>query len=169
DYPPAAIGEPVRLRWRIASDVSAARSGWWIDTVSFGCTDEPQALAHISPLQFAFTLAPGAEASDTLHVGNIGEPGSLLSFAIGEGEAACGAATDVPWLAATPSGGDVADAMSMDISVAVDASGLAAGTYTAMVCVQTSDASQATIAVPVTLDVEGDDPDLIFSDGFDTP
>jgi len=169
NYPATAIGQPVRLRWRIASDVSASRSGWWIDTVSFGCSDVPQALAQVSPLQFAFTLAPGGNASDTLHVGNAGETGSTLSFAIGESEAACSAAGDVPWLAATPAGGDVAAATTADVSVGVDAGALATGTYTATLCVQTSDASHATVAVPVTLNVTGGSPDLIFADGFETP
>jgi hypothetical protein len=36
-------------------------------------------------------------------------------------------------------------------------------------CVQTSDASHATVAVPVTLNVTGGNPDLIFADGFETP
>ncbi|WP_331652066.1 hypothetical protein [Dokdonella sp.] len=169
NYPPSAIGQPVRLRWRIASDVSAARNGWWIDTVSFGCSDVPQALAQVSPLQFSFTLAAGAAASDTLHVGNVGDAGSVLSFAIGESKAACDTATDLPWLAATPAGGDVAGTASADVTIGVDASGLVAGTYTATLCVQTSDASHATVAVPVTLDVAGSGLDLIFSDGFDTP
>jgi hypothetical protein len=169
NYPPAAIGQPVRLRWRIASDVSASRSGWWIDTISFGCSDVPQALAQVSPLQFAFTLAPGGSTSDTLQIGNAGDAGSTLSFAIGESMAACDAAADVPWLAVTPSDGDVAAATSTDVVVGVDATGLAAGTHTATLCVQTSDASHATVAVPVTLDVDGSDPDLIFTDGFETP
>ena len=168
-YPPAAIGQPVRLRWRIASDVSAARSGWWADTVSFGCSDVPQAIAQVSPAQFAFTLAPGGNASDTLHVGNGGDVGSVLSFAIGEGDVTCGTPVDASWLAATPPGGDVAAGATQDVGVHIDATGLAAGMHAATLCVQTSDASHAMLAVPVTLNVSGNDPDLIFADGFDTP
>ena len=166
NYPATAIGQPVRLRWRVASDVSASREGWWIDSVSFGCSDVPQALAQVSPLQFAFSLAAGETASDTLHVGNVGEAGSVLSFAVGESEAACSAASDVAWLAITPSGGDVAAAASADVVVAIDASGLDAGTHAATVCLATSDASHATVAIPVTLDVGS--ADLIFADGFET-
>jgi hypothetical protein len=166
NFPPAAIGQPVRLRWRIASDVSASRSGWWIDGVSFGCSDASQAIAQVSPLQFAFTLDTGTSASDTLHIGNAGDAGSMLSFAIGESEADCSTAADVPWLAVTPSGGDVGAGDGTDVVVGIDASGLAAGTHTATLCVGTSDASHATVAVPITLDVGN--PDLIFADGFET-
>ena len=169
NYPPAAIGQPVRLRWRVASDVSAAGSGWWVDTVSFGCSDVPQAHAQVSPLQFAFTLAPGGNASDTLHVGNGGDVGSMLSFAIGESGGMCATPADAPWLTATPPGGDVAAGATQEVGVNVDATGLAAGMHMATLCVQTSDASNAMLAVPVTLNVSGSDPDLIFADGFDTP
>jgi hypothetical protein len=166
-YPASAIGQPVRLRWRIASDVSAAHAGWWVDTVSFGCSDVPQALAAVAPMQLAFTLAAGATAVDTLSMANVGDAGSQLQFSLDETEATCAATADVPWLDATPAGGDVGAGGTQDITVSVDAGGLGTGEHAAVLCVHTSDATHALVAVPVTLTVSA--PDLIFIDGFENP
>jgi hypothetical protein len=169
-YPSAATGQSVRLRWRLASDVSAAHQGWWIDTVSFGCATSPQAMAAIGPSQLAFTLAPGASASDTLSITNMGDAGSSLHFGVDEADdAACTAPAQVPWLAATPVTGDLAAGSGQAVSVAVDTSDLAAGEHVATLCVHTSDAAHALVVVPVTLTVSGADPDLIFNDGFENP
>jgi hypothetical protein len=168
-YPPTAIGQPLRLRWRAASDVSAAHQGWWIDTISFGCATLPQATASVPQSQLAFSVPFGASASDTLTLLNIGDAGSALQFALDEAsDAQCSTLSDAPWLVATPAAGDVAAGMSQDIDVGVDANGLAAGTHVASICVHTSDAAHALIAVPVTLNV-GADPDMIFANGFDAP
>jgi hypothetical protein len=166
-YPASAIGQPVRLRWRIASDVSAAHAGWWVDTVSFGCSDVPQALAAVAPMQLAFTLAAGATAVDTLSMANVGDAGSQLQFSLDETEATCAAPADVPWLAATPTGGDVGAGGMQELTVSVDAAGLGLGEHAALLCVHTSDATHALVAVPVTLTVSA--PDVIFLDGFENP
>jgi hypothetical protein len=166
-YPASAIGQPVRLRWRIASDVSASQAGWWVDTVSFGCSDVPQAVAAVAPMQLAFTLAVGATAADALSIANVGDAGSQLQFSVDESEATCAATGDVPWLAAAPLGGDVGAGGTRDVAVSVDAGGLALGEHAAMLCVHTSDATHALVALPVTLTVAA--PDLIFIDGFENP
>ena len=51
------------------------------------------------------------------------------------------------------------------MTVGLNATGLAAGTYTANVCVHSNDATQPLVGVPVTLDVAPDD--TIFCNGFD--
>jgi hypothetical protein len=166
-YPASAIGQPVRLRWRIASDVSAAHAGWWVDTVSFGCSDVPQALAAVAPMQLAFTLAAGAAAADTLSIANMGDAGSHLQFGLDESEANCAATADVPWLDATPNGGEVGAGGTQDVTVSIDAGGLGLGEHAAVLCVHTSDATHALVAVPITLNITA--PDLIFIDGFENP
>jgi hypothetical protein len=170
-YPPAAIGQPVRLRWRAASDVTVGHGGWWIDTLTLGCSDgaPPAPIAQIGPDHFAFALSADQTASEPLAIGNAGAAGSVLHFDIGEAADDCGVPADVPWLDASPASGDVAASASTTVTVMVDATGLAAGHYAALLCMATSDPSHPQVTVPVTLDVGVDAADTIFSDGFDAP
>jgi len=172
NYPAAAIGQSVQLRWRAASDVTVGHAGWWVDTITLGCNDgaEPVARADVSPASLKFALAPGTSASNPVTIANVGDAGSSLAFSIDESDGAdCTVPADVPWLSIDPAVGNVAAGESEDVSVTADATGLAVGDYSALVCVGTSDATRPLIAVDVSLTVSGQDPDVIFADGFDGP
>lgn len=80
---------------------------------------------------------------------------------------ACTTLADVPWLSAAPTSGSTAPNASSDVTVSFDSTGLAAGSYSANVCVSSNDTTQAIVAVPVTLTVTGGGDDTIFEDGFD--
>jgi len=168
-YPPSAIGAPVQLRWRAVSDVTVGLTGWWVDTITLGCNDgaPPVPHAEISPASFDFALAPGTMATDTLTIANIGDAGSALDFSIDEAGADCNVPADIPWLSVDVAKGDVAAGSSQDVIVTADASSLDDGNYSALLCVASNDADQALVPVAITLTVSGQNPDVIFADGFD--
>ncbi|MBN8728051.1 MAG: S8 family serine peptidase [Xanthomonadales bacterium] len=68
-------------------------------------------------------------------------------------EPGCDNPSDIPWLSATPTSGAVAGGSSSTVTVAGNAGSMAAGSYTANVCVATNDPTHAMTAVPVTLNV----------------
>ncbi|MCX7552608.1 S8 family serine peptidase [Marinicella sp. S1101] len=74
----------------------------------------------------------------------------------------CGA----PWLSVNPSSGAIAPGSDEDLTVTLDATGLAPGVYTAAVCVDSDDPDEPQVVVPVSMTVTGL-PDLIFANGFE--
>ena len=63
----------------------------------------------------------------------------------------------------------VAAGATATITASVDAAGLTAGSYTAMICVHSNDPAHALIEVPVTANVLIDPADVIFADMFELP
>jgi hypothetical protein len=76
-----------------------------------------------------------------------------------EGELAdgqgCDAPTDVPWLAVAPDSGTTAPGGASEVTVAFDATGLAAGGHEAVLCVESNDPAMPLVEVPVSLTVTG--------------
>jgi hypothetical protein len=70
----------------------------------------------------------------------------------------------VPWLSAEPGSGTVAAGTSAEVALGIDARALAAGTYTADLCLRSDDPYRHTVPLRVNLHVAGD---AIFADGFD--
>ncbi len=92
----------------------------------------------------------------------------LRGHGVRGGAAVCTALADVPWLSAAPASGTTAADGSSDVTVTFDSTGLAAGSYSANVCVNSNDTEQPVVAVPVTMTVTGGGgDDVIFADGFD--
>jgi hypothetical protein len=121
---------------------------------------------------YTIDIATGA-ATQT---GAIQDAAHLVALTIGGGSspAACDSPSDVPWLSVTPASGSLAGGASAEATVTVDASTLAAGSYSANLCVTSNDAATPLVTVPVEVTVEattGGDPcsakDTIFCDGFD--
>ncbi len=121
--------------------------------------------ATVDPTSLDFTVETGGTGSDTLTVSNTGSPGSHLTFTVTEAETDCGTPSDVAWLSASPTSGDVTVGTPASVEAAVDTASLAVGSYSAVLCLATNDPAQATISIPVALTVSA--ADLIFADGFD--
>ncbi|MET0229649.1 MAG: hypothetical protein ABW186_01810 [Rhodanobacteraceae bacterium] len=85
--PPAAARHDVRFRWRFASDATPAAAGdngWWVDSVTLADIPLPTTpSASIGPTSLEFSLDPGATASDTLVLANVG--GGTLNFSLANG------------------------------------------------------------------------------------
>lgn len=97
-----------------------------------------------------FTTAGWADLVD------VGPQG--LPFII-EGLSDCSSPSDVPWLSVDPTSGSNGGGTSTDVTVTFDSTGLAAGTYTANLCVSSNDPDvgpgngTSLVILPVTLDV----------------
>ncbi|MFC4819103.1 BACON domain-containing protein [Dokdonella ginsengisoli] len=114
----------------------------------------PDPSATVSPASLDFTVTAGDSADDTLTIGNDGAVGSTLNYSIAEAPTSCGSASDVAWLSVAPVSGSVASGGSSSVTVTANAGALAAGTYSAKLCVATNDPAQASVEVSVSLVVD---------------
>lgn len=162
------IGVAISADTAVVGAEFGATDGEWRGAAYVFSRAAPTAQAEVTPQHLEFELAPGAIASDSLGIANVGDAGSNLLFSNYEASGAdCGVPDDVAWLSLTPEAGDVAAGASQQVTITADATGLAAGDYSALVCVTTSDVAQPVIPITVALTVSGQDPDVIFIDGFD--
>lgn len=106
-------------------------------------------------------------------LGTLGAGGELDAYVLWNGGLAiaatgtpCANLADVPWLSAEPSSGAITDyGVTRTVTLTFNNAGtLAAGTYTANLCVNSNDPLHPHVAVPVTLTVGAD---RIFANGFD--
>lgn len=118
--------------------------------VSLTLTTQPSLSASPSTLTFT-TPAGSSPAPKTLVVGNDGS--ASLTYAL---------ADDAPWLGVTPSGTTLTGGATRQHAVSVDATGLAAGTYSATITITAPTADDSPKTVPVTL-VVGDQPPLVVT------
>ena len=79
--------------------------------------------------------------------------GNWMVRGYGEGSSACDDPADVPWLTVSPTGATTAPGASRNVSVGFDSTGLALGTYSAVLCVTSNDPGRPLVAVPVSLEV----------------
>ncbi|MFO1505757.1 MAG: hypothetical protein U1F23_01545 [Lysobacterales bacterium] len=101
-------------------------------------------------------------------IGLIGPDGvNLGAMVIAVPSNPCSMPSDVPWLSEDASTGTTPPGGSSTVTVTMDATSLADGTYTGNVCVWSYDPIHPLIAVPVTFTVGGND--TVFENGFDGP
>ncbi len=164
--PAVADTNQARVRIRCADSIFFDVSDVNFNIAAVGDPDPVGAIAGISPSSFTFALDAGDSASDTLTVSNTGDAGTTLNYTVAESTDGCASTADVPWLGASPAGGAVSGGGSAPVTVSVDAASLAAGAYSASLCVGTDDPAHPQFVVPVDLTVTAID-DSIFADGFD--
>ncbi|GAA0721034.1 BACON domain-containing protein [Dokdonella soli] len=125
-----------------------------------------QPLAAISPASLALSVVAGASTSGPFTIGNSGDAGSTLHYTIDVAPTSCASPSAVAWLSASPTSGSVAQgAAAATITTTANAASLAAGSYSAQVCVRSDDPAHALIAVPVTLTVTPPPPTAAVSPG----
>ena len=78
------------------------------------------------------------------------------------GGGTCSAPVDIPWASVNPTAGSISAGGNSDVDVTLDSTGLAAGTYSGNLCVESNDPDTPLVVVPVDLTVEagGGDPDI---------
>src|SRR5690606_30752393 len=83
---------------------------------------------------------------------------AMFIRAIAGGEQAppvgCDAPNAVPWLSVSPATGNTFAGESDDVTVSINAAGIAPGDYSALLCINSSDAATPRVEVPVELTVE---------------
>jgi len=87
-------------------------------------------------------------------IDTFGFPGNWLVRGFGEAIFTCDSPADVPWLSVDPSSGVITAGTSTQVTVGFDSTGLAAGDYEAVVCIDSNDPQTPLIELPVSLTVE---------------
>lgn len=77
----------------------------------------------------------------------------IAAFAIALPPSPCAVPTDIPWLTTATTSGTTAAGATTPVEIGFDASTLAAGSYTATLCVRSNDSDQRIVVVPVSLTV----------------
>lgn len=125
-------------------------------------------MAVISPSGLSLSLVAGSSGNAVFGISNGGVAGSILHYTIDTAPTSCASPASVAWLGASPSagaithGGHVATTFAM-----VNAGALAAGSYSALLCLHSDDPANALISVPIAVTVTPAAIDLIFADGFE--
>lgn len=103
------------------------------------------------PASLAFSLAPGEVASQILTLSNVGGADLILSAIVTDTCAGC--------LSIAPISGTIPSLASQDITVTVDAVGLAGGIYSGEITLTSNDPNSP-LVVPVSMEVFGPDIDV---------
>lgn len=115
-----------------------------------------------TPTNPAATVAPGtvdvvvdhgASATDLFGITNSGDVGSTLNYTLDLSPTSCASPAAVSWLSVAPTSGAVAQAATSTITATVNATSLAAGSYSAFICVHSNDAAHPLLSVPVSVTV----------------
>ncbi len=104
NLPPAASGQNILLRWRMASDSSVSATGWSVDTVSvasFVCSSVPTTTINLSPaaLYFGATKAGAGGALTSV------TPAQDVTLSFSSGSFAWTATSDQTWAQVTNGSG----------------------------------------------------------------
>lgn len=103
-----------------------------------------------------FMSSAACELDEPVTAANLGVPDFHLTMVVNLEDSAppeCRNPGEVAWLSQSPASGSVAPGGSADVTVTANATGLAAGSYSANVCVASNDPVRPVIAVPVSLTV----------------
>jgi len=119
--------------------------------------------ASAAPDSLSFALTVGARAESTLTITNTG--GGDLVYTLADAQSDCTVPADVAWLDESPAEGSIAAGAAQEVTITASARALAAGDYSAVLCVASNDAHDALIRIPVSLTVAEDD--VVFKNGFD--
>jgi len=141
-------GQSICLAFNYQGDYSHE---WYLDDVSVIEAGDPQ--IEVTPGAISESLVAGQSTTVPLDISNIGT--GLLSWSLAESANAgdCNDLQDLPWLAAAPAAGSVVEGESTEVTVTLDATALAADTYTASLCITSDSVTDAELVVPVTFEV----------------
>jgi hypothetical protein len=105
----------------------------------------------VSPDSLAAAQWAGTVTEQPLTIGN---PGGLpLEWTVEPAAEQCDALAEVGWLAASPGSGTTGAGEERELTVSFDATGLATGDHTAVLCIESNDPATPLVEVPVTLTV----------------
>jgi len=167
--PPAAAGHAVQFRWRFGTDSSTAApgaNGWWVDTVSLGAPGPSGPAAALSAASLALDVQTNVTTAKPIGLTNVG--GAALDYSTAFASSDCASPGGVSWLTSTPPSGSLEAGASKNLWIAINASSMPAGDYSAVLCVTTSDPDHAVFSVPVSATVTATPPsDDLFCSGFE--
>jgi hypothetical protein len=144
--PVTAVGE-----LHIAEAGSPA--GYVLETLAPTAGAVPDPVAAVTPASIGFSVNQGGIVNSSITVANNGGLGSSVNYTVTEAPTSCASPSDVAWLSALPASGAVSGGSTASVAVKGDATTLAAGAYSAKLCVATNDANHPSFEVPVSLTV----------------
>ncbi len=112
---------------------------------------------QVEPSLISSELTVGTAVTHSLTISNTGM--GTLNWAISEADAqsnGCDNPGDVSWLATAPDSGSLVSGGTDEIIVTLDATGLAPGSYSAHLCLNSNDPLNETVVVSVDLAVEAE-------------
>jgi hypothetical protein len=109
----------------------------------------------VAPGSLSATQLRGKQTPLAVTVKNTALLGSVdANWTVSEAASDCASPSNVPWLTESPASGSTAPQKSGGFTATLDSTGLAVGTHTARLCVTSNDADEATVSIPVTLNVQ---------------
>ncbi|MCA9933066.1 MAG: choice-of-anchor J domain-containing protein, partial [Anaerolineales bacterium] len=150
-------GQTVQFRFRLGTDSSVGREGWYLDDVKVqscqGSGGTP--VIDVTPGNMDDTLSPNQVVTHTMTISNTGTADLIWSVSEAS-DSACANPTDLDWLSISPNAGLTAPGYSAALNVVMNSTGVSAGMHTGALCVSSNDGSNTLVAIPVTLTVEYD-------------
>ncbi|HEY8474383.1 MAG TPA: hypothetical protein VIL37_17345, partial [Natronosporangium sp.] len=105
----------------------------------------------VEPASLSVSLAAGEATTESVTIGNLGE--AELAWSVEPAAPGCAEPGSVGWLEVAPATGATPGGGSSELTVSIDAAGLAAGDYRAALCVESNDPADPVVEVPVALTV----------------
>jgi len=120
----------------------------------------------LSPGSLTGAADEGATTAVPLSIGNTGD--ADLTWSADTAVSDCASPETIPWLSLDPTSGTVVTGdPATQVNVTLDATTLTPGVYNANVCVQSNDAANPLVPVPVEFTVNVSTADEVFTNGFD--
>lgn len=103
-FPPAAVGQNIKLRWRIATDSASGGEGWYVDTISI-----TQVVCCVDPCERGGRAAP---------MNALATPATICAGALSTLSAEVGIGETIDWYADSCGGTPVGTGLQLDVSPA---------------------------------------------------
>lgn len=105
----------------------------------------------VAPAALGVILDENDQVTETVTLNNSGN--GTLNWSAAIAAESCDTPGGVPWAAVAPPQGSIAAAGNADVTVTFDATGLAAGQVTGLLCLTSNDPDEALVVVPLSLTV----------------
>lgn len=170
----AYAGQTVRFRFRLATDTSVSREGWYIDDVRVQSCRLVAPHIAVTPAGLEAEQVPDSLVTTTLTINNTGDiplnwsiaeapamdpaaSSALAPAAVPEATlpitAPCAAPADLNWLTVAPISGTTAANGTALAIVTFDSEGYGKGVYEGVLCISSNDPLQPLVTVPLTMTV----------------
>ncbi len=145
--PDTELASGTHYYWRVRGHDFCGDSGW-SDAQQFKTRFHPE--ADISPASLSFDLPQHSTQTLALQIANLGdgELGWNLS------PASCAGSSPTAWLSVTPASGSLVEGDSVEAQITVAVADMAAGEYSARMCLASNDHARPEITIDVMMTVE---------------
>ncbi len=150
----AYAGQSVQFRFRLGTDSSVGREGWYIDDVVVQSCEPASGEANIDmfPTSMSQEQMVNTIVSQTLTISNTGT--ANLDWYVTEAtDNNCATPGDLDWVSASPNAGATISNTHSLVNVVFDATGMSQGTHSGSLCLVSNDPDSPIVPVPTSLHV----------------